>query len=61
MLISENHPVLQPRLTFHHTEPVSNSAPKVPAGAQGATFYFRAASAVTLHCTGQGYPVPTFR
>ena len=48
-------------MTCHHTEPVSSGAPKVPIGAQGATFYFRANAAATLHCTGQGYPVPTFR
>ena len=38
-----------------------SGAPKVPTGANGAIFEFRAAAAATLHCRGQGYPVPTFR
>ena len=40
---------------------VSSGAPKVPTGANGAIFEFRAAVAATLHCRGQGYPVPTFK
>ncbi|XP_043207619.1 Down syndrome cell adhesion molecule-like protein Dscam2 isoform X5 [Amphibalanus amphitrite] len=43
------------------SEPVSSGAPRVPAGAQGATFYLRAAAPGALHCRGQGYPAPVFR
>ena len=58
---TENVKTYSRLLICHQTEPVSSGAPKVPTGAQGSTFYFRANSAATLHCTGQGFPVPTFR